>query len=194
MNRIKHPELGMIECVRSVRARSIRLVVRADGSLRLTYPLLCNHNDALAFAASKLEWIERTRQRLKERANNAPAIPPEDVERLRREAHAYIPATLERLAREHGFTYTSLRISSARTRWGSCSGKNGISISLFVMLLPEHLREFIILHELCHTRYHNHSKAFHLYLNFLVQGREQEYNRQLKAYRIPRTKMKEQRG
>lgn len=188
MSRIKHPELGIIECVRSVRARSVRLVVRADGSLRITYPLFSNRSHAIAFAEGKCEWIERTRQRLKERTANYPTITPADIERLRREARAYIPATLERLAREHGFNYTSLRISSAHTRWGSCSGRNGISISLFVMLLPEHLREFILLHELCHTRYHNHSKAFHLYLNLLVQGREQEYNRQLKAYRIPRTK------
>lgn len=188
MSRIEHPELGIIECVRSVRARSIRLVVRADGSLRITYPLFGNRSRAIAFAESKREWIERTRQRLKERTANYPTITPADIERLRREARAYIPATLERLAREHGFNYSSLRISSAHTRWGSCSGRNGISISLFVMLLPEHLREFILLHELCHTRHHNHSASFHTLLDGLVDGHERDYNRQLKTYHIPRTK------
>ena len=182
---IEHRILGMIECVRSLRARSIRLVVRRDGTLRLTYPLFSSRAKAIAFAESKMEWIEQTRQRISQRIAQHPTITPTEVERLRREARAYIPATLSRLAQEHGFKYTSLRISSAHTRWGSCSGRNGISISLFVMLLPEHLREFILLHELCHTRHHNHSAAFHTLLNRVVNGKEAEYNREQKSHHLP---------
>lgn len=186
MTIIEHSTLGKIECVRSVRARSIRLAVRSDGTLRLTYPLFSSCAKALAFAESRERWIFRTRQRLAERRANYPTITQEELSQLRRAAHAYVPATLERLAHEHGFTYSSLRISSAHTRWGSCSARNGISISLFVMLLPEHLREFIILHELCHTRHHNHSAAFHTLLNSHVEGKERDYNRELKRYSIPR--------
>ena len=185
MAKVEHKILGQIECVRSVRARSIRLVVLRDGTLRLSYPILCSRSRAIAFAESKVEWIERTRERIAQRRASQPTITPEDVERLRHEARRYVPATVARLAQEHGFGYTSLRISSAHTRWGSCSGRNGISISLFVMLLPEYLREFIILHELCHTRHHNHSAAFHSLLNTLVGGKEQIYNRELKRYPIP---------
>jgi predicted metal-dependent hydrolase len=54
------------------------------------------------------------------------------------------------------------------------------------MLLPEYLREFIILHELCHTRHHNHSTQFHKLLNSLIVNKEKEYNNELKTYRIPR--------
>lgn len=185
MSLIEHKVLGMIECVRSVRARSIRLVVRRDGTLRLTYPLFSSRAKAIAFAESKRSWIELTRQRIAQRVVNHPTITRAEVERLRREARLYIPATLERLAAEYGFAYTSLRISSAHTRWGSCSGRNGISISLFIMLLPEHLREFILLHELCHTRHHNHSAAFHQLLDSLVGGNEKRYSRELKSYAIP---------
>lgn len=185
MSIVEHKTLGKIECVRSLRARSIRLVVRRDGTLRLTYPLFSSRASAITFAESKIEWIERTRQRIAERTANHPTITRVEVERLRREARIYIPATLKRLALTHGFKYSSLRISSAHTRWGSCSGRNGISISLFVMLLPEHLREFILLHELCHTRHHNHSAAFHKLLDSLVGGKERTYNRELKGYHIP---------
>ena len=188
MTLVEHRTLGMIECVRSLRARSIRLVVRRDGTLRLTYPLFSSRAKAIAFAESKSEWIERTRQRITERTAQYPTITPSEVERLRREARAYVPTTLARLAQEHGFKYTSLRISSAHTRWGSCSGRNGISISLFVMLLPEHLREFILLHELCHTRHHNHSAAFHSLLDTLLGGNEKIYIRELKKYHIPKIK------
>lgn len=186
MTIVEHPTLGTIECVRSLRARSIRLVVRPNGTLRLTYPLFSNRRSAIAFAESKSAWITSTRERLAQRRADYPTITPSEVERLRREARPYISATIERLAHDHGFCYSSLRISSAHTRWGSCSGRNGISISLFVMLLPEHLRKFIILHELCHTRHHNHSAAFHTLLDSLVEGKEKALNRELKAYKIPR--------
>ena len=182
---VEHKTLGKIECVRSVRARSIRLVVRRDGTLRLSYPLLCSRSRAIEFAESKVEWIERTRERLSHRAANAPTISQPEVEILRRQARQYIPSTVERLAKDYGFSYSSLRISSAHTRWGSCSGRNGISISLFVMLIPEHLREFIILHELCHTIHHNHSAAFHALLNKVTKGNERALNQELKQHRIP---------
>lgn len=188
MSIVEHKTLGKIECVRSLRARSIRLVVRRDGTLRLTYPLFSSRASAITFAESKIEWIVNTRQRIAERTANHPTITRVEVERLRREARMYIPAALERLALTHGFKYSSLRISSAHTRWGSCSGHNGISISLFIMLLPEHLREFILLHELCHTRHHNHSAAFHKLLDSLVGGKERTYNRELKGYHIPHIK------
>lgn len=183
---VEHKLLGRVECVRSLRARSIRLVVRPNGTLRLSYPLFSSRRCAIAFAESKAEWIAATRQRLKERIESHPIVTLPEVERLRREAHTYIPPTIARLAQMHGFGYGKVRISSAHTRWGSCSGSNNISISLFVMLLPEHLREFIILHELCHTRHHNHSSAFHSLLDSLVGGKERALNRELKAHKIPR--------
>lgn len=182
----EHKILGMIECVRSMRARSIRLVVRRDGTLRLTYPLFVSLSRAITFAESKIDWIESTRKRINERVTNYPTISRKEVEELRRDAKSYIPNAVEHIATKYGFSYTSLRISSAHTRWGSCSGRNGISISLFIMLLPEHLREFIILHELCHTHHHNHSSAFHALLNKLTGGKEQSLNRELKGYHIPR--------
>ena len=172
--------------MRSLRARSIRLMVRSDGSLRVTYPIFTSRAKAIAFVESKVAWIVATRERMEQRRTNYPTITQEDVKRLRKEARATLPSLIAELATKYGFNYTSLRISSAHTRWGSCSGNNGISLSLFIMLLPQHLREFIILHELCHTRHHNHSKAFHTLLDSLVGGKEKALNRELKAYRIPR--------
>lgn len=185
MSIVRHPKLGDIECVRSMRARSIRLIVRADGTLRLTIPLFTTQSAAMVFAESKMAWITKTRQRLEERRDNYPTITPAEREHLRREAKRDIPPRVEAIAKRFGLSYSSLRISSAHTRWGSCSGRDGISISLYTMLLPEHLRDFIILHELCHTRHHNHSAKFHMMLRLLSEGREAKYNAELKRYRIP---------
>ena len=172
--------------MRSLRARSIRLKVCSDGSLRVTYPIFSSRAKAIAFMESKERWIIATRRRLEQHHTTSPTITVEEVERLRKEARKALPPLVAELASRHGFCYTSLRISSAHTRWGSCSGNNGISLSLFLMLLPDHLREFIILHELCHTHHHNHSAAFHALLNSLTEGREKALNKELKAYRIPR--------
>ena len=187
MSIVHHPKLGMIECVRSWRARSIRLAVRRDATLRLTYPLFTLRSTAINFAEQKIAWIEATRRRIAERNNNTPILTRDDIERLRREARCTLPPLVERLAREHGFQYSALSISSAHTRWGSCSGKNSISLSLYIMTLPEHLREFIILHELCHTRHHNHSAAFHALLDSCVCGKEKLLNKELRSYHIPAT-------
>lgn len=186
MTIIEHTTLGKVECVRSMRSRSIRILVRANGTIRLSYPLFVSRRRALDFLERKVAWVIATRQRIEERRPTLPTISREAAEQLRREAHATLPALVERIARDYGFTYTSLRISSAHTRWGSCNARNGISLSLFVMLLPMHLREFIILHELCHTRHHNHSAAFHTLLNSCTAQQEKLLNRELKSYRIPR--------
>lgn len=185
MSIVEHCILGKIECVRSLRTRSIRLMVRKDGSLRLTYPLLCSQREAIAFAESRSGWIATTRRRIAERRASIATISPAECEALRRAAKCELPQLVQRLAMEHGFRYSGLRISSAHTRWGSCSSKDSISLSLFVMLLPQHLREFIILHELCHTQHHNHSDAFHNLLNRCVGGKERELNRELRRFHIP---------
>ena len=87
------------------------------------------------------------------------------MEELRLRAKAeLIPKTRE-LADRYGFSVKSVRITSARTRFGSCSADNGISLSLYLMLYPEEAREYVILHELCHTVEHNHSRRFYALLD-----------------------------
>jgi len=73
---------------------------------------------------------------------------------------------------------------ASRTKWGSCSGRNHISLSLFLMTLPEHLRDYVIVHELCHTVHHDHSPRFHALVDRLVGGREKALNRELRAFTI----------
>ena len=67
---------------------------------------------------------------------------------------------LYHLAKEHGFTCNNVSIREQRTRWGSCSHKNNISLNLKLVLLPKELIDYVMLHELVHTRIHNHSKKF----------------------------------
>ena len=79
---------------------------------------------------------------------------------LLRQANDYLPARLSVLSRQTGLSAARISVGSARTRWGSCTGRNEIRLSKFLMLLPDACVDYVIIHELCHTKEHNHSAAF----------------------------------
>lgn len=183
-----HPRLGEITLAQSPRARRITVTVRAS-SVRLTYPRGVSRSRALEFLATKLDWVESTRTRLAaKQAALPPSLPPDEqrarIEQLRRAAREDLPPRIARIAAQTGLHYGRLSIRASRTKWGSCSGRNDISLSLFLMTLPEHLRDFVILHELCHTVHHDHSPRFHALVDRLSGGREKALNRELKAFTI----------
>jgi predicted metal-dependent hydrolase len=79
---------------------------------------------------------------------------------LRREAKAYLPRRVQYLAETHGFAYSGVRFNNARTRWGSCSNSGSLNLNIALMQLPHELIDYVIIHELCHTRHLNHSSKF----------------------------------
>ena len=98
------------------------------------------------------------------------------------EAHEVLPARVKALAEQHTLKYKRLSIRSSRTCWGSCSADNSLNLSLHLMHLPDHLIDYVILHELCHTRYKNHGAAFWALLDELTGGKARLYDRQMKAH------------
>ncbi len=186
---IEHPRLGEVTLSQSARARRIAICIRPSGAVRVSYPRGVAQRRALAFLEEKTAWVETTRARLAARRAALPApLPPEEekarVEELRRAAKADLPARVERLSQRTGLRYTKLTIRAARTKWGSCSGCNNLSLSLFLMTLPEHLRDYVIIHELCHTVHHDHSPRFHALVDRLTGGNEKALARELRAWSI----------
>lgn len=104
-------------------------------------------------------------------------------EAYRIEAKHYLPFRVDQLARKYGYKYQKVSIRNSKTRWGSCSATNNINLSLHLMRLPNHLIDFIIIHELVHTEIKNHGKQFWHQLENLA-GNSKAYTRELKQYRI----------
>lgn len=106
------------------------------------------------------------------------------TEILRDEAKNYLPQRTQELADQKGISINNIRIKKVKTRWGSCSSKSNINLSLYLMLLSDDLIDYVILHELAHIKHQNHSAAFWSHLENLLPGAKQ-LDKALNAYRIP---------
>jgi predicted metal-dependent hydrolase len=104
---------------------------------------------------------------------------------LRKEAKRLLPDRTKQLAVQFGFYFTDLKIQSSKTRWGSCSRAKSINLSLYLMLLPAHLVDYVILHELCHTKEMNHSDKFWGWMDKVTNGKSKEMRKELKNYYMP---------
>lgn len=104
---------------------------------------------------------------------------------LRKEAKRLLPGRTKQLAEKFGFTFSEIKIQSSKTRWGSCSRAKSINLSLFLMLLPAHLIDYVILHELCHTKEMNHGDKFWAWMDKVTDGKSKEMRKELKNYHMP---------
>ena len=105
------------------------------------------------------------------------------VEALRAQAKAQLPPRLAELAAQYGFSYNRVFIKNNVSNWGSCSSLKNINLNLRLAALPEELRDYVILHELCHLRYLNHGPEFHALLEEVCPG-HRTLARTLRTYRI----------
>ncbi|HLP04817.1 MAG TPA: SprT-like domain-containing protein [Paludibacter sp.] len=104
---------------------------------------------------------------------------------LKKEAKRILPERTKQLAQQHGFQFADVKIQSSKTRWGSCSGKQNINLSFYLLLLPYHLVDYVILHELCHTREMNHGVNFWRWMDKVTDNKSKEFRAELKKYHMP---------
>jgi predicted metal-dependent hydrolase len=104
---------------------------------------------------------------------------------MRKEAKRLLPNRTKQLAEKYGFTFSDVKIQSSKTRWGSCSRAQSINLSLYLMLLPAELVDYVILHELCHTKEMNHGANFWIWMDRVTDKKSKELRAQLKNYHMP---------
>ena len=104
------------------------------------------------------------------------------TETLREEAKEYLPHRTEQLAAEHGFSYCGVTVKNISSRWGSCSAKNHINLNINLIQLPQHLSDYVIIHELTHTIHKNHGPLFWQALNKITNGKAKQLSSELKKF------------
>ena len=150
------------------RARRISLTVRASRGVRVALPARTSFDEARRIAFSKRIWIRgaqariaKARERCREAVDAAACLD-------RRAARAHLAGRLDTLAREHGFTPGRLSVRGQATLWGSATRSGCIQLNARLAVLPPDLADYVILHELVHTRIKGHGRGFWTELGRLV--------------------------
>ena len=137
--------------------------IRPDGEVLVRAPRRVSDRWIADFVESRRGWIERHRQEIDRRRRALADVTPltaAELAELTARAGPEIGALAARYAPVVGVDYGRITIRRQRTRWGSCSSKGNLSFNCLLMLVPEHVREYVVIHELCHRKVMDHSPRF----------------------------------
>jgi predicted metal-dependent hydrolase len=221
--------LGNVTFSQSARSRSIRLRVKPDQTVLVSYPAYVTFKEAMRFTEQHAEWVTRQKEKNEHRQpkfsedtpfktrsytiyfkkhpgkfslkqtkkqiiilypEQSDLNDPEIIGKIKKvltavyrlEAKEYLPARLAELAAAIGFQYGNITIRNNTSNWGSCSGRNNISLNLHLMKMPDHLIDYILLHELAHTRVKNHGPKFWELLDSLTGNQAKKLSKEVKKY------------
>ncbi len=144
--------------IRSSR-KTISIVIKPDGEVEVRCPKRCAKRDVDAFVLSKEAWIRKHQEAVA--ANpKVPVLSDSERKTLGERAAEILPTKVRYFAGKIGVTYGRITIRSQHTRWGSCSAKGNLNFNCLLMLCPEEVQDYVVIHELCHRKEMNHSAAF----------------------------------
>ena len=146
------------EIIRS-RRKTLALQVRPDGSLQVRAPRLLPRAAIDRFVAEQGEWIQAQRRKLAERPP-VERLGEEELTALKKRARPVFLAKTARFAPVVGVRYGRISVRSQRSKWGSCSAKGNLNFNCLLLLAPEEVLDYVVVHELCHLREMNHSPRF----------------------------------
>jgi predicted metal-dependent hydrolase len=165
---IQFEGIGPVTFMHNPRAKRIIITIRPHRGVRVAIPQRSSIDSAMDFVHRKEKWIKKHLTTIEESKKQKNVINEAFLAIDKKEARKSIKKRLRELARQNGFIYGKVSIRNQRTRWGSCSGKNCISLNMKLVVLPQDLFDYVIFHELVHTRIHNHSDRFWEELNKYV--------------------------
>ena len=173
--------LGAVLLAKSKRARRLSMTVRPDRGIRVAVPYRTSFKEGMAFLESNIGWARKNLDRVRriERQHRTALSTLGPISRAG--ARGVLVKRLNELAREHGFAYNRVFIRNQKTRWGSCSENDNINLNVNLVRLRPGLMDYVILHELVHTRAKNHGRRFWSQLDELV-GDAKALDRELKKH------------
>ena len=163
------------ELIRS-RRKTLALEITGDGRVLVRAPNRMSRERIDAFVRSHAAWIEKHLEIQRHRAANRPPAPTEaEIEALKARAREVLPGKVACWSKIMGVTPTGFKVTAAQKRYGSCSGKNSLCFSCFLMRYPEAAIDLVVVHELCHIREKNHGPGFYALLErYLPDWRERK--------------------
>ena len=155
-----------VTVIRSNR-KTVAIQVNSDLSVTVRAPYSASEKDIEEILKKKEAWISRHIEKIKKTKERFEAEPTEKLTRekviaLAEEALKVIPERVEYFAKVIGVTYGKITVRNQKTRWGSCSSKGNLNLNCLLMLAPPEVLDYVVVHELCHRKQMNHSKAFWL--------------------------------
>ena len=155
-----------VTVIRSNR-KTVAIQVNSDLSVTVRAPRSVSEKDIEEILKKKEAWISKHIEKIKETKERFEAEPTEKLTRekviaLADEALKVIPERVEYFAKVIGVTYGKITVRNQKTRWGSCSSKGNLNFNCLLMLAPPEVLDYVVVHELCHRKQMNHSKAFWL--------------------------------
>ena len=155
------------QIVRTKRKTAAFSVTR-DGQLQLRVPLWVSDREALRIIDENQNQLRALLERWKQSQATQPVYRDEDIPRLKELAAKIIPPRVDYWAKRMGLSPVSVKFTSAKTRFGSCSSRGSICFSCFLMMYPTSAIDYVIVHELSHLKYLNHSPAFYRLLSLYL--------------------------
>lgn len=152
------------ELCRSARAKRVTLRIHPGpeegGRIVLTVPKRASVRNAERFLAEHASWAAEQVKRLAGRESILPYTGRQEYRKRRNEAVEFIHGKVAYWNGHYGFRHGRITVRDQKTRWGSCSGKGNLSFSWKLIMLPERMADYVIVHELCHLKEFNHSRRF----------------------------------
>ena len=149
--------------VRRSRRKTLSVEIRPDGGVLVRAPMYVPQYEIRKFVQQQEAWIEKHREKvLRREQEEAPdkVLTEEEIRKLADQALQVIPERVAYWAPKVGVRYGRITIRNQKTKWGSCSSKGNLNFNCLLMLAPEAVRDYVVVHELCHRKQMNHSEAF----------------------------------
>lgn len=153
-------EFRDISITRSKR-RSIQLSITPENGIKVRAPYFYTDAEIEEFVRRKSDWLRKYIARNKS-LSQVEKLTEEELNKLAKKALETLPTKVQHYAKQIGVTYGRITIRNQKTRWGSCSSKGNLNFNCLLMLAPEYVQDYIVVHELCHRKQMNHSQAFWL--------------------------------
>jgi len=185
LEKVYYKDFGLVHFVRSYRAKRVRITFNSSSSkeIKVIVPRGVSLKSVKKFVLSKQDLIIKNVQQIREQDKEARKNNGNNEPIKVQESANFLYDRLCELAKKNGFKFNKVSFRWQRTRWGSCSSKNNISLNIKIIRLPSDLQDYILLHELVHIRVKNHSKDFWNELEKYFPNAK-KYRKELRKYQI----------